>query len=57
MSSCAEVNDMMQELRYKRFNTSEQHKDMSEARRVIGQNDAMEIFSFFLTDQNPFESN
>ena len=52
----AEVNDMMQELTHKRFNTSEQHKDMSEARRVLDQNDVMEIFTF-LTDHNQFDSN
>ena len=56
MPACAEVNDMMQELTNERFNTSEQHKYMSEVRRVKDQNDTMEIFTL-LTDHNPFESN
>ena len=56
MPACVEVNYMIHELTHERSKTSEQHKDMSEAKRVKDQNDAMEIFTF-LTDHNPFESN
>ena len=38
MPAFVEVNDMMHELTHDRFKTSEQHKDMSEARRVKDQN-------------------
>ena len=33
MPACAEVSDVMQELTGKHFHTSEQHKEMTEARR------------------------
>ena len=51
MPACVEVNYMMHELTHKRFKTSEQHKHMSEARRVQDQN------IYFLKDHNPSESN
>jgi len=55
MPACAEVNEMMQELTGKQFSTSEQHKDMTDARRTRDNKDAEEIFEI-LQDHNPFEA-
>ena len=55
MPACGEVNNMIQKLTNKRFNMTEQHKDMSETRRVKDHNNVMELFTF-RRDHNLFES-
>jgi len=54
MPACAEVSEVMQELTGKLFHTSEQHKEMTEARRERDRNDTEKVLAFF-KDYDPFQ--
>ncbi|KAG1689105.1 hypothetical protein GQR58_007844 [Nymphon striatum] len=51
--ACAEVNEAMQDLTEANFVTSEQHKDMSEARKARDHKDTLKILEYF-QDYSPF---
>jgi hypothetical protein len=53
---CAEINEAMQELTEAEYQVSEQHKDMSEARKVRDHTDCLTILKYF-QDYCPFMSN
>ena len=52
-TACAEVNMDMQELTSVKYMTSEQHKDLSEARQTKDMTDSQELITF-LSTINPF---
>ena len=54
MPACAEVSEVMQELTGKHFHTSEQHKEMTEARRERDRKDTEKVLAFF-KDYDPFQ--
>jgi hypothetical protein len=53
MPACAHINEVMQKLTGVLYQTSEQHRDTSQARQVRDVNDTLNIISF-LRDRDPF---
>ena len=53
MPACADINNAMVDLSDVGFHTSDQHKDVSHARKERDKKDITSILSF-LTDRNPF---
>ena len=53
---CAEVNNAMQQLTGVRYNTSEQHKDLTTARQVKDMTDSSELLEF-LESRSLFSDN
>jgi len=54
MPACAEVSEVMQELTGKHFHTSEQHIEMTAARREQDRKDTENVLAFF-NDYDPFQ--
>lgn len=54
MPVCAEVSEAMQDLSQTLYTTSDQHKDMTEARKSRDQKDCKQILEF-LEDYSPFQ--